>query len=60
MKHILTITAAFAAASLTTTTPAFSQGSAPAVASKPAKAAEPAKPTPRLPDGKVDFGGKGV
>jgi len=37
--------------------PAYGQGSASS-ASKPA--ATPARPAPRLPDGKVDLGGKGV
>ena len=40
--------------------PAFGQGSALSGQPKATKTEEPAKPAPRLPDGKVDFGGKGV
>jgi len=56
MKRSLTIASLWVAACLAIA-PAYGQGSA-SPASKPA--ATPAKPAPRLPDGKVDFGGKGV
>jgi hypothetical protein len=60
VKHSVWIAAGVAAISLVTA-PAFSQGSAPSGAPKTAaKAEEPAKPAPRLPDGKVDLGGRGV
>ena len=56
MKHSVVV-AGLAAAMCLAVAPAFGQDSAPS-ASKSAVA--PAKPAPRMPDGKVDFGGKGV
>jgi hypothetical protein len=54
------IMAAVCAATCLVVAPAYSQeGSAPGTPKAAAQAAPP-KPTPRLPDGKVDFGGKGV
>src|SRR5215472_6762671 len=54
MKRNLTIAGLWAAACLAVA-PAYGQSSAPSKL-----VAAPAKPAPRLPDGKVDFGGKGV